>query len=41
MTCPECKGNQRVPDHGIWTKICPTCKGKGVIEDKEKSDEMV
>lgn len=27
--CPECRGNQRVPDTGIWTKKCPACNGTG------------
>lgn len=42
QTCPECKGNQRVPEKdtwvsektiGIWTKTCPTCQGKGKVEE--------
>jgi len=32
IDCYHCKGNQRVPDKGIWTKKCPMCEGKGVFE---------
>lgn len=27
--CPECEGNKRVPDVGIWTKKCPNCNSTG------------
>ena len=30
--CDECKGNQRVHDTGIWTKICPSCEGSGKVD---------
>ena len=40
MFCETCKGNQRVPDKGIWTKICPDCKGSGMGPESPAMKEM-
>jgi len=36
--CKICKGNKRVHDKGIWTKICPDCRGTGKSKIKNKCD---
>jgi hypothetical protein len=47
MFCKTCEGKQRVPTdethagiRGIWTKVCPDCKGTGVTEDSDVLKEI-
>jgi hypothetical protein len=31
--CPQCWGKKNILGDGMMTQTCPTCNGKGIVED--------
>lgn len=35
-----CRGTKRIMGDGFIEKVCPTCKGEGLVEDKPKEEAV-
>ena len=39
MQCDKCQGKKRIADVGCMTKVCPICKGTGIIKQEVIADK--